>query len=352
MPVPAQACSHLDIESENEECYVQCPDEMVFSTWSDWTPCPPACTGKPMARRRMSYRNRTLLALGTNLSPLKLAELSETRSCPSTTSHCDTYHWRAGLWNGCPVHNRTSNCGPGVRRREAICVTYNSAAEVAGRVVPHWRCRGLEPPLLEEACHQSCPLGCQLTQWSDWSSCQDHCSDLTATTSPTLTSTAPSLMVIMNTQSRYRRVLQWPQNGGKSCPRLMDVRPCPLQSGQSCPSRTWRPRGWSACLLPENKSCGDGIQVRGLDCFFSGSRVDKNECLEDTELMSRPLPVQSQSCRVDCQTLCVMGSWSSWTSCTAGCPSRRTRRRVLNHPVECASVPSIETEDCDCQKYR
>ena len=41
-------------------------------------------------------------------------------------------------------------------------------------------------------------------------------------------STSSSFAVITNTQTRYRRVLQWPRDGGKTCQSLIDVRPCPL----------------------------------------------------------------------------------------------------------------------------
>ena len=213
--------------------------------------------------------------------------------------------------------------------------------------------------MLEETCHQPCPLNCRLTEWSEWTSCQDHCSIaskeepwLMPTAASATTSTAPSFMVIMNTQSRYRRVLQWPQHGGSSCSRLIDVRPCPLQSSQACPTRSWRPQLWTSCLLPPAKSCGEGIQVRGLDCLFGGGQVDQAQCLEDVELMAKPLPVQSQSCQVDCVKRCVMGAWSSWSGCDLGCPSKRRRQRDLSHPVECANISEVEETPCTCQTYR
>ena len=55
---------------------------------------------------------------------------------------CDVFHWRAGLWNACAVHNRTANCGSGFKKREAICVMSNQATEVIAREVPDWRCQG------------------------------------------------------------------------------------------------------------------------------------------------------------------------------------------------------------------
>ena len=231
----------------------------------------------------------------------------------------------------------------------------NPALEIVGREVPRWRCRDLEGPALEERCHQPCSKDCQLTEWSSWTACEDLCQAAMRPhpTSMTTTSTLPSFTVIMNTQSRYRRVLQWPRHGGLSCSRLIDVRPCPLQSSQSCPSRTWRPQPWSSCVLPSDKRCGEGIQVRGLDCLSAGgSWVDLSDCLGDADLMARPLPSQHQACSVDCVSQCVTGPWSPWSSCGRGCPSRRTRSRLLSNEVKCASLRGTEEEACDCQNYR
>ena len=262
--------------------------------------------------------------------------------CPAPTE-CDTFHWRVGLWSTCLVLNKTSNCGPGTKTRTAICVMDNEVSDIRGRVVPDWRCHGLQlKPPTEESCHKDCPQNCQLTQWSEWSACEDslrcHLDHHTqqplapAASSLTTTSTMPSFTVIMNTQSRYRRVLQWPRHGGLECSRLIDVRPCPLQSSHSsCQSPVWRPLSWSSCLLPHGKSCGEGIRVRSLDCLSAGlARVDMKECLEDRRLMERPLPPQHERCWVNCLNQCETGPWSPWSACSPTCPSSRTRTRLTN----------------------
>lgn len=284
--------------------------------------------------------------------------------CPAPTE-CDTFHWRVGLWSTCLVLNKTSNCGPGTKTRTAICVMDNEVSDIRGRVVPDWRCHGLQlKPPTEESCHKDCPQNCQLTQWSEWSACEDslrchldHRSQqplAPAASSLTTTSTMPSFTVIMNTQSRYRRVLQWPRHGGLECSRLIDVRPCPLQSSHSsCQSPVWRPLSWSSCLLPHGKSCGEGIRVRSLDCLSAGlARVDMKECLEDRRLMERPLPPQHERCWVNCLNQCETGPWSPWSSCSPTCPSSRTRTRLTNN-VKCQEDhPNVETESCSCQSYR
>ena len=328
--------------------------ENIVSPWSAWSACPPSCSSGRI--RSTSFRNRSLLALGMESTFSTDGSLSEVRPCPAS-SECDTFHWRAGLWSSCVVLKPSSNCGLGVKRREAICVMFNEPDQVVGRIVSDWRCQGLKPPLLEENCVKACPQDCQLTEWSAWTSCDEHCVNASPGAGGSIgtTSTMASFTVIMNTQSRYRQVLQWPRNGGLQCARLIDVRPCPLQSSKSCQStrRWWRPQPWSSCLLPPGKSCGEGIRARGLDCLSSGnSHVDMRRCLDDEWLMSQPWPSQYQRCWVDCVSKCVKGAWSSWSSCRQGCPSVRSRSRPLSNPVECASTPALEEEACPCQNYR
>ena len=90
--------------------------------------------------------------------------------------------------------------------------------------------------------------------------------------SSSTTSTMSSFTVIMNTQSRYRRILQSSQNGGQDCPNLIDVRPCPLQSSHSCTNRFWKPREWSRCILPDGKTCGEGLRVSWARLHFRRSK--------------------------------------------------------------------------------
>ena len=143
--------------------------------------------------------------------------------------------------------------------------------------------------------------------------------------SSSTTSTMSSFTVIMNTQSRYRRILQSSQNGGQDCPNLIDVRPCPLQSSHSCTNRFWKPREWSQCILPDGKTCGEGLRVRELDCISAGAKVDQSECLNDPSVISKPIPEQHEHCSVNCENWCIIGPWSEWTECSSECPSKRSR---------------------------
>ncbi len=215
-------------------------------------------------------------------------------------------------------------------------------------------------PIQEGTCFKPCPRDCQLTQWSTWSSCQETCKDdstdsgtfmrppsTTSSSATTTTEDATGFTVIMNTQSRYRSVLQWPAHGGRDCPRLVDLRPCPLQHGSKCEPHFWKAEKWSKCLIPEGKTCGEGVRVRGLKCIQMGAKADMAECLK---LEGLEIPKQHEECSVDCETDCVSGPWSAWSACSSGCPSSRSRSRPQG--AKCKSTFVTQEEPCLCENYR
>ena len=70
----------------------------------------------------------------------------------------------------------------------------------------------------------------------------------------------------------------------------------------------------------------------GLQCMKGGSKADISHCLDQPSLNSA---AQVESCFVSCQSGCVEGPWSAWSSCSLRCPSVRTRRRIEHKKGEC-----------------
>lgn len=84
----------------------------------------------------------------------------------------------------------------------------------------------------------------------------------------------------------------------------------------------------------------------------AGTQLDKEECLKVPDLEA---PDQSEECVVDCEIPgCVLGQWGSWSSCSQGCPSTRTRKRPGSDKCLSSAGEALitETENCPCMKYR
>ena len=90
-------------------------------------------------------------------------------------------------------------------------------------------------------------------------------------------------------------------------------------------ARFWKPQTWSECILPDEKTCGEGIRVRELDCISAGAKADRSECLNDPIVMFGSTPDQFELCSVDCVHRCTIGPWGTWSECNHGCPSKRVR---------------------------
>jgi len=102
------------------------------------------------------------------------------------------------------------------------------------------------PPLLYEVkngtagmkCSQyHCPVNCQMSEWSDFSSCSKECGG--------------------GAQGKTRSVLTKPKNGGTECDATLEERPCNTGScDRDCTLMPWTV--WEPCSM----ACGGGIQER------------------------------------------------------------------------------------------
>ncbi|MEQ2291738.1 Thrombospondin type-1 domain-containing protein 7A, partial [Ameca splendens] len=123
---------------------------------------------------------------------------------------------------------------------------------------------------------QSCvlPKDCQVTEWTNWSSCSKTCVDLE---SP------------RGNRTRRRQVLQFPVGEDVECPLLEETESCEPQGGSvpPCASYTWRTTEWSDCrvdlLLSQQDRrrsnmtglCGGGLQTREVYCIQANAELLK-----------------------------------------------------------------------------
>ena len=151
--------------------------------------------------------------------PLKNTKRCNTTACPVDCAWSD---W--GEWSPC-----SKSCGGGTRTRTR---EIKQNAENGGKACP------AKSTDMSDCNTQPCPIDCQVSNWSKWSSCSESCGP--------------------GTQTRTRTVVTKPQYEGKACPPQLTetsgciVKPCPID----CVVGKWSNLG--TC----SKSCGGGQQLR------------------------------------------------------------------------------------------
>lgn len=279
-----------------------------YCAWGDWTP-PGKCSADCGPATRVRVRELSLLKdqpsnplstffAGTENSICEGGQiaLSSCSLMPSKCFTCKPVDCRFREWSDWSVPMCTQLC-----ERSRLVET---AAECGGMY-----CAG---PLIEmKRCKKDCSVAtdCQFGNWSNFSQCS-----------------------IGDRQSiRTRSVIVSPRNGGLSCDgALEEVVPCP----QKPPSKVnciWAPWGiWGNC----SKLCGSGFSVRtrGIETQPSHGGAPCWGNLQELD-----------TCNADpCSGLhvlaCIVGSWSSWSSCSVDHLQFRGRhilRRRAEHGPAC-----------------
>ncbi len=201
-----------DVQTCNTQpCDVDCQ----VSPWGDWSSCDRSCGGG------LQSRNRTVTTLksgaGAECPPLSETQSCNTQGCPVD---CQVSSW--GTWSTCD-----KSCGGGTQTRSRTVTVQSQNG-------------GATCPALTEtqACNtQACPVDCQVSSWGTWSTCDKSCGG--------------------GTQTRSRTVTVQSQNGGATCPALTETQACNTQACPvDCQVSSWGT--WSTC----DKSCGGGTQTR------------------------------------------------------------------------------------------
>ena len=218
--------------------------------------------------------------------------------------NCAVSDW--SNWSVC-----SANCGGGTQERTRSIITQSKGNGSKS-------C----PELKEtKACNTDvCPVDCQVSDWSNWSTCSAYCGG--------------------GTQERTRSIItQAKGNGSKQCPELKETKACNTDVCRvDCVVSNWS--NWSDCT----KSCGGGTQERTRK-IITESTGNGNSCPE----LKQTQTCNTEVCPVDCQ----VSDWSNWSDCTKSCgggTQERTRSIITQPQGFVISCPEVrETKTCNTE---
>lgn len=288
------------------ECRRNCIDGL-WGEWQEWSKCSASCAGGEMFRRREVQR----MANSCGLAPV--GDDKQTRFCNAEVlcmgpRDCMFVAW--GEWNEC-----SASCN-GVSQRVRKIADYGHGAGLfcMGALKEIKPCNpGVrqEPP---SACVRGPPVDCTASEWHEWNKCSASCGG--------------------GVQSRSRKIIQQPSNGGFGCKEsLSDVRECARNSCShaqpvDCVLGNWHDWGMCGSCNGERKRLRKILEFPahgGLTCAPS-AEAEVSTCPHNCDL----------------QTICSWASWSQWGGCSASCGTgQRQRIRRLN-PV---TVQPDDTSD-------
>ncbi|XP_035215194.1 thrombospondin type-1 domain-containing protein 7A-like, partial [Stegodyphus dumicola] len=318
------------VPSAVRSCEITCSPRCVLTTWCSWTEC-------VYGYKSRRSRGRELVDAGESNTKCLQHKLSETEDCPvfppvQTGKISDIAHWLSCIVDEANMTLLAVNgrivrhaCGEGYR--------YKAGVQMNSKL-------GIGPGLEKDFCWVDCPIDCQMSEWSEWSTCDVPCGK--------------------GFRERRRQVVVPANQLGRPC--LGTVDKMEIQRDVCyipCSDFKWSVKGWSHCKLDDNESsgCGNGTRYRTIKC------LDQRTEQEVEEIKCDPLhkPTSVERCRIHCPGECVLSSWSVWKECSEPCSSDNfleMHRTIMRHPNSTAdSCPSlISRTPCilnkTCHHYR
>jgi len=318
-PSDINACSNSNPFVASQDCYLPCTSDCVVSDWSKDVDNCLECSNISSCKRTLTRQIlRHPLPTGRQCEPL-----TTTEPCPASQ-----YYWHTGLWLSCVLFNNSHLCGNGIHNRVVTC-THKSNNES----VPDHYCSDIVPkPSHQELCNITCPIDCIVTEFEPWSTCNSSCD-------------------IDGTQRRKRCIVVDPNEFGKPCPHLEEMKSCDINVSH-CYTYDIVYSEWGSCSIDTVGSyCGSIMVHRTADCMRrnDGAYVHCENCMSNTSLQLEDY------CSIECieEEWCSYSPWSAWSSCTSistkNISSFKFRsRKLLNynqHKNDCLS-DQYEAEKC------
>jgi len=355
-----------------EDCYF--PIDCEISDWDEWSTCSRTCGGGQRQRGRHIIRNVQHGGKACENS------ISQIESCGeelcAKVANCLWDDWEE--WGAC-----TQTCGGGQRSRtRAIAVAPKSGGEL---------CEPFDKEEIEPCNVDECGLGCvdaKWEEWSIWTECSASCGQAYQSRARCLaqganwcgkgveglteefrpcsvrecddvkrdcalsqwTDWSPCSCACNGVAERARRVIQYPENGGKGCTApIKQIKPCNVDKCRDgpqvdCQLDPWS--DWSNC----DHACNGGIQLRNRSVAIEPKNMGKG-C---EGVLSMVQTCNTQACPgiVDC----VWGQWNTWGACSLDCGGgQRSRYRHITQMAHgggkpCTLQSSTAIESCNARK--
>lgn len=308
----------------------------------EWGPCSGNDCGFGGTQRRVIWCEHIDGTTADHLDCVAEESPPGTRVCFKVCLlHRNLFQWQVNDWGQCTQNNNleiattgdVTSCGPssfGLQERTVSCLEISTSYVQRNEdgSVPDYICKQFtaKPSIFQE-CITPCAQDCIVTQFSPWSPCSKTCDN--------------------GTQSRARRVVIPPSNGGQGCPPLSETMAC--SADEACEVEelfSFSPgvSVWGPCVMFSGgfptEGSDTGLQTRRLWCQRSdGKTVRTSMCYRDGIYKEPP---QNQVCIVPVN--CHVSGWSEWSSCSDPCSSNLVSHSVRKRTV--LKVPKGDGERC------
>ncbi|KAJ8383769.1 hypothetical protein AAFF_G00214560 [Aldrovandia affinis] len=253
--VHPQRCILLPRPNATQPCHLR-----VCSRWeigTNWTSCSVDCgLGKKTRNVRCVSNHGSVVNDGECNSILRPQGSEDCHMGPCVTN------WYFTGW----THMCSAECGPGVQRRDVVCLTNGGGREGEGG----GECTGDKPADMK-ACNGGPCVATNLWYTGPWGQCSVLCGNGTQ---------RRDIICVKKLGNDFNVA---PAN---QCAHL--EKPSPVQTCEMEPCRPqWFTTDWSAC----SRSCGKGVQAREVRCLTPDNQYSP-ECKLNIK------PEQEQSCNI------------------------------------------------------
>uniref|UniRef100_A0A7N6AA71 PLAC domain-containing protein n=1 Tax=Anabas testudineus TaxID=64144 RepID=A0A7N6AA71_ANATE len=300
--VHPQRCANLTRPESTQACQLRLCSHWEVS--SDWTTCSVDCG--------VGRRTRSVRCVSDEGSAVNEKECNS-RARPHGTEECNmgpcVTNWYFTDWS----KTCSAQCGPGVQRREVVCLTRGGVREGAGA----GECIGDKPAEMK-ACNGGPCVATTIWYSSPWTECNVPCGNGTQ---------RRDIICVQKMGNDFTVV---PASECAHLDKPAAVQECEM--GECQPQ--WFTTEWSAC----SRSCGKGLQMREVRCL-TPDKKHSLECDPDTkpeqEQICNTIPCSPQVADENCQDrrhncvmvvqarLCVYSYYK--TACCASCTHNAQR---------------------------